>query len=110
MLGMTRTDILGHGERPTGAVIMVVAVLFSFLAAPFVFSLQATNLLWWSRLHFMQPAVSVAIVAGLAFAGRLTLVSALSAVTLSIATQTGLAWWLSRRARNGQVAQEAGPT
>lgn len=102
LLLLSRTPVLSEGSRPLGALIMAVTVLFSFLSAPPVFALQATDLTRWNVVRLLQPALALVAVVGLALTHRLTFVTGVLAVAVTIALQSIVAWWWFARDRRHQ--------
>lgn len=99
LLLLSRTPVLSEGDRPVGALIMAITVLFSFLSAPPVFALQATHLTRWNLVRLLQPALALVAVVGLALTHRLTFVNAVLAIAVTIALQSIVAWWWFARHR-----------
>lgn len=88
----------GSGAAVTGFRLMFATCLASFVGASYVFSLQATNLLWWNLARVSQPVAYLVAVTGLHLADRLDLLAALGVLSATIVGQAALAYLLCRRA------------
>lgn len=101
VLGIILAPLLapGDSEMVRGYRLMFAACVASFIAASYIFSLQAVHIEHWNVARVAQPAGFLLAVVLLDLAGHLGLMSTLAALVGTIVAQTALAWWLCGRHR-----------
>lgn len=87
-----------HADLTTCYRMMFATCIVSFTSASYVFALQAASIKMWGWTRTTQPVLYLALIAALALSGRLTLLSALVALSVTIMAQTAVAVWMCRRA------------
>ncbi|MGH3345151.1 MAG: oligosaccharide flippase family protein [Carbonactinosporaceae bacterium] len=93
-LGCLAAPLLAHGDATLtwGFRLMFATSLVSFVGASYTFSLQATSVSWWNLARVSQPVLYVAALLALHLTGRLGLITALGALSVTIVVQTVLAY------------------
>ena len=81
----------GQGELAWGYRLMFATCLVSFIGAAYVFALQSVHVTHWNLTRAVQPIVFLAAIAVLAAIGRLSLLTALGALAVTIIVQTLMA-------------------
>jgi len=84
----------GDGAMALGYRLMFATCLAGFVGASYTFALLAANLSRYNAVRIAQPAVFVAGIMALQLGGRLSLMTALASLSISIVVQAALAYHL----------------
>lgn len=108
-VGMFIAPLLAHGRNDEvwGYRLMFATSLASFVGASFTFSLQAVSIPWWNMVRIFQPVLFGGVIVILSLTSRLTLLTALGAMSIAIVLQTVLAHQACRQQKitNGQASR-----
>jgi O-antigen/teichoic acid export membrane protein len=84
-------------SRRAAFVLLPLSIAFSFASAPASFALQSLNLGSWNLTRLIQPVLFFLLTVCAESRTTLTVPLVVNLMTVSLAIQTGLSWWLYAR-------------
>ena len=84
-------------SRRTAFMVLPFSIAFGFASAPASFALQALDLGSWNLTRLSQPIVFFLLTLGARIVTTLNVSLVINLMTVSLAFQTALAWWLYAR-------------
>jgi O-antigen/teichoic acid export membrane protein len=84
-------------SRRTAFMVLPFSIAFGFASAPASFALQALDLGSWNLTRLSQPIVFCLLTLGARIVTTLNVSLVINLMTVSLAFQTALAWWLYAR-------------